>query len=284
MGTCKKCGGPTKGVRKFCGECWGAPKVGACRRCGRPTIGGKVFCSPECRSSPRKCAVCGKPTGDKDKKYCSPECHPRNYNRLCRCGKPALPRRMTCSDECAQKFHGVPLGASSKTCPVCGAEHRRGSATCSPECAERQREQVRQAAAKTCPVCGKTYWSTRKTCSDDCARQRMPQFTGGHRSESVREKRRRHKRNAYKRPDKAQVIARLLLEQKGLCAVCGSNGEKLGDGNRGLVLDHDHTTGAPRALLCTRCNVALGMLKESKVITARMLSYIQHYCDAQDVG
>jgi hypothetical protein len=44
------------------------------------------------------------------------------------------------------------------------------------------------------------------------------------------------------------------------CEVCGAAGS---DFKRGLCFDHDHDTGAFRGWLCTRCNVALGMVNDS---------------------
>lgn len=47
----------------------------------------------------------------------------------------------------------------------------------------------------------------------------------------------------------------LLHAQGGVCAICKQPPE----GKR-LARDHNHTTGQFRGLLCTRCNVALGLL------------------------
>ena len=41
--------------------------------------------------------------------------------------------------------------------------------------------------------------------------------------------------------------------QGGKCAICNTDG-------RELCVDHDHTTGKVRGLLCHRCNFALGYL------------------------
>ena len=44
--------------------------------------------------------------------------------------------------------------------------------------------------------------------------------------------------------------------QRGCCAICGKAVEK-------LHVDHCHTTGRVRGLLCTQCNVMLGMAQDN---------------------
>lgn len=51
--------------------------------------------------------------------------------------------------------------------------------------------------------------------------------------------------------------AQLLEQQGGLCAICREASPKP------LHVDHDHSTGAVRGLLCARCNVGLGFLDKS---------------------
>lgn len=54
---------------------------------------------------------------------------------------------------------------------------------------------------------------------------------------------------------------RILASQDGACAIC--NGHD-GDKKRGrLCVDHDHSTGSVRGLLCGRCNMMLGLAKDS---------------------
>jgi hypothetical protein len=60
----------------------------------------------------------------------------------------------------------------------------------------------------------------------------------------------------------------ILMNQNGVCKIC-----KSGPTGRFTVLavDHDHSTGAIRGLLCTRCNLRLGWFEKFKV---EALAYI----------
>ncbi len=54
---------------------------------------------------------------------------------------------------------------------------------------------------------------------------------------------------------------RMLSEQNGKCAICFSSDPKSGHGL--LVVDHCHSNGHVRGLLCTPCNFALGSMGDS---------------------
>ena len=62
---------------------------------------------------------------------------------------------------------------------------------------------------------------------------------------------------------------RLFDEQDGVCAICGRT-----NGNKRLAVDHDHTTGWVRGLLCHSCNVAIGLLGDDIERVAAMLEYL----------
>src|SRR5258708_3440409 len=49
--------------------------------------------------------------------------------------------------------------------------------------------------------------------------------------------------------------AKMLYDQKGVCAICG----KLPQGKRPLVVDHHHDSGKVRGLLCYGCNRAISI-------------------------
>jgi hypothetical protein len=53
----------------------------------------------------------------------------------------------------------------------------------------------------------------------------------------------------------------MLEDQDGRCAICKVSGGLISGSF--LSVDHNHSTGAIRGLLCSRCNTALGMLEDS---------------------
>lgn len=62
---------------------------------------------------------------------------------------------------------------------------------------------------------------------------------------------------------------RMHEHQDGLCAICKGLPQK-----KGLSVDHNHQSGKVRALLCSRCNTALGLVDENKTILKTMIQYI----------
>ncbi|ANA86198.1 holliday junction resolvase [Gordonia phage Lozinak] len=65
--------------------------------------------------------------------------------------------------------------------------------------------------------------------------------------------------------------AEQLLEQGGKCAICGTAPD---DGSK-LHVDHCHTTGKKRGLLCSQCNTAIGLLKEDLNLLSRAADYLE---------
>ncbi len=63
--------------------------------------------------------------------------------------------------------------------------------------------------------------------------------------------------------------------QGGRCAACGVV-PTYGRG-RGLQVDHNHTTGGLRGLLCTKCNQALGLLDENPVKIRNLIEYLARW-------
>lgn len=62
----------------------------------------------------------------------------------------------------------------------------------------------------------------------------------------------------------------LLAKQNNCCAICGNteiNGKL-------LSIDHNHVTGKVRGLLCSGCNVGLGMFKENMHFLSKAVKYL----------
>ena len=58
-------------------------------------------------------------------------------------------------------------------------------------------------------------------------------------------------------------------DQNGLCEICGQL-----PGLNGLVVDHCHSTGRVRGLLCSPCNSAIGLLKENPATLLAAIEYL----------
>lgn len=64
----------------------------------------------------------------------------------------------------------------------------------------------------------------------------------------------------------------LAIAQGFRCAICEKSEEQLG---RPLFVDHDHSTGAVRGLLCSLCNTGIGSLGDSADILSRAAEYLR---------
>lgn len=61
----------------------------------------------------------------------------------------------------------------------------------------------------------------------------------------------------------------MFAAQHGTCALCSKVPK------RRLCVDHDHATGAVRALLCTSCNSLLGKIENDMGFIERALAYLR---------
>ena len=66
---------------------------------------------------------------------------------------------------------------------------------------------------------------------------------------------------------------------RGLCGLCGDKPSIKGKDNRthSLHVDHDHQTGKVRGLLCQKCNLALGYLRDSPDLAEKAAAYLRRY-------
>lgn len=67
----------------------------------------------------------------------------------------------------------------------------------------------------------------------------------------------------------------MVKAQSNLCFICKRPERRAYRGNSfKLVVDHNHTTGQIRNLLCHNCNAALGLLEESPEYMQSMIDYV----------
>lgn len=66
----------------------------------------------------------------------------------------------------------------------------------------------------------------------------------------------------------------MLDSQQMSCSICKTHVSKLG---KTLSIDHCHSTGAVRELLCSSCNSLLGFSKENVDILKSAIEYISKH-------
>jgi hypothetical protein len=80
----------------------------------------------------------------------------------------------------------------------------------------------------------------------------------------------------------AQQYQDMFAAQESSCAICGEPGKSpdtlVRSGRRGpsgvLVVDHDHTSGKVRGLLCNSCNNGLGSFKDDPNLLQEATAYL----------
>ncbi len=71
----------------------------------------------------------------------------------------------------------------------------------------------------------------------------------------------------------------MVRKQGGVCEIC-ARPETYRDrsGNPGILnVDHCHSTGKVRALLCRRCNMAIGQFTDDPFVLASALRYLERH-------
>lgn len=66
----------------------------------------------------------------------------------------------------------------------------------------------------------------------------------------------------------------MFEQQNNQCAICG---DSAGYKGKRLAVDHNHETGEIRGLLCDRCNLVLGKVKDNPDLLAEMVAYLKSY-------
>jgi hypothetical protein len=67
--------------------------------------------------------------------------------------------------------------------------------------------------------------------------------------------------------------------QGGVCAICAMQEHEKSFRYANLAVDHCHTTGKIRGLLCSACNRAIGLLQDDPARAMRLANYLQSSLD-----
>ena len=104
-----------------------------------------------------------------------------------------------------------------------------------------------------------TYWYTRAKCID-C---------------TLEYDRNKKHSGAYIHPKYGitpEQFTTMMAEQNNSCAICGIEAEDYG---KRFCIDHCHTSGTVRGLLCMHCNTALGHFRDSTESLRRAVHYLE---------
>jgi hypothetical protein len=88
------------------------------------------------------------------------------------------------------------------------------------------------------------------------------------------------KRNEYYWRAYRLTVAQLdamIAAQEGLCAICGEAPRPHQGIGRLWCVDHNHTTGQIRELLCRQCNSGIGSLRESVRVLRSAIAYLEKH-------
>ena len=81
----------------------------------------------------------------------------------------------------------------------------------------------------------------------------------------------------YKFEMEPEQYTQMLENQQHKCAICGYLAPENATCTEKLYVDHDHSNGNVRGLLCMNCNSALGHFKENLTILKNAVNYLENY-------
>ena len=125
-------------------------------------------------------------------------------------------------------------------------------------------------------------------------RDANPDYNKQYRIKNAEQEKIRAKNWAAKNPERIKSIGRksqlkkyglsieeyqeMLKIQGGVCAIClKAESVKLRGNVKSLSVDHNHTTGDVRKLLCDNCNKAVGLLQDNPIIAKNMANYLMQW-------
>lgn len=104
-------------------------------------------------------------------------------------------------------------------------------------------------------------------------KERLTQYFQEHyrKNPDIKKRRNREKRFKEYRITEEQYL-HLFEQQGGRCLGCNRHQDEL---NKKLCVDHCHTTGKVRGLLCTPCNLAVGLVNDDPEVLNNLIKYLE---------
>lgn len=129
-------------------------------------------------------------------------------------------------------------------------------------------------------------WSCCKQCEADNTKTPRGRMLQKQRGLRFRMKLRNRDYDEYRRREREQNLRRkygfgedgykqLAEKQNGVCAICKNPPTRGRSGK--LHIDHDHSTGAIRGLLCGLCNTSLGGFGDNAEILRSAIMYLEEH-------
>lgn len=134
---------------------------------------------------------------------------------------------------------------------------------------------MNQKEVLTCPQCSTSFFRKRitsKFCSRTCsqrAKGEIYRVTG----KSAAWQYKNYVKKTYGLS--LEDVQRLNEEQAYRCKICSIHVNDLTGKKKKLCVDHCHTTGKVRGLLCEVCNSMLGMARDSTITLQAAIAYLE---------
>jgi hypothetical protein len=171
------------------------------------------------------------------------------------------------------KGHLSPRYASSGNCVECIA-NARGKASINSSGRSSKRSAVNHAAALAAIDAGALEYVSDAACPSGHYRRYVT--TNNCIDCDVDSRAKRSEKARWARVKKEYGlseldVAQMLSKQNCQCVICTINIET------GYHIDHCHSTGKVRGLLCQKCNQAIGLLRESESLFFKAAQYIKEH-------
>jgi len=137
---------------------------------------------------------------------------------------------------------------------------------------EANREKCRESSRKH-------YWAHREELLEKCREKKLEQKRRAY-AENPEKYLERVRKYSAANPERiraknlkkcygitAEQYNKMTDKQNGQCAICGR-------GDKKLQVDHDHSTGTVRGLLCGGCNLGIGHLCDSPDLLQKAAGYL----------